>query len=69
VQGAGVVITEASSAPSHPEILTLEQVAEMLGVNYKTALYSAQRGDLPGRRVGKRWVFSRAAVLAWLACK
>jgi excisionase family DNA binding protein len=27
----------------------------------------AERGELPGRRIGEAWRFSRAALLQWLA--
>ena len=50
-----------------PEVLTLAQVAELLQVEEAAAAELAERGELPGRRVGEAWRFSRAAVLAWLA--
>jgi len=49
-----------------PEVLTLEQVADLLQVPEADAARLAERGELPGRRVGESWRFSRAAVLAWL---
>jgi len=48
------------------EVLTLPQVAELLQVPEQDAAELAERGELPGRRVGEGWRFSRAAVLAWL---
>ena len=50
-----------------PEVLTLPQVAELLQVEEAVAAELAERGELPGRRIGEDWRFSRAAVLAWLA--
>nr|WP_014106997.1 helix-turn-helix domain-containing protein [Sulfobacillus thermotolerans]AEP14334.1 DNA-binding domain protein [Sulfobacillus thermotolerans] len=49
-----------------PEILTVAQVAEWLQVNPYTVREEARRGHLPGRKVGREWRFSRAAILAWL---
>src|SRR5688500_1913673 len=48
------------------EVLTLAQVADLLQVDEATAAELAESGELPGRRVGDEWRFSRAAVLAWL---
>jgi excisionase family DNA binding protein len=58
----------ASDHPSHPaiEILTADEVADLLRVNRKTIYESAQRGEIPHRRLGRRLVFERGAVLAWL---
>ena len=53
--------------PDEPEVLTLTQTAKLLQVDDKTVLELAEAGELPGRKIGKHWRFSRAAVLAWLA--
>jgi excisionase family DNA binding protein len=50
-----------------PEVLTLDEVAELLKVDHDTAAALADRGELPGRRVGREWRFARRAVLDWLA--
>ena len=55
--------------PSEAEVLTADEVAEILRVDRKTVYDAAGRGALPHRRVGKRLVVSRAALLDWLACK
>lgn len=49
-----------------PEVMTVEQTAELLQVDIKTVLELVEAGELPGRRLGKTWRFSRAAVIAWL---
>ena len=49
-----------------PEVLTLEQAAELLQVPPEAAAELADAGELPGRRIGEDWRFSRRAVLAWL---
>jgi len=58
----------ASNRPTEPaiEILTADEVAALLRVNRKTIYEAAQRGDIPHRRLGRRLVFERGAVLAWL---
>jgi len=52
------------------EILTADQVAALLCVDRKTVYESAARGEIPCARLGRRLVFSRAAVMSCLAaCK
>ena len=52
---------------SAPDVLTLEGVAELLEVEPELVAALAEKGELPGRRIGSEWRFARAAVLAWLA--
>jgi excisionase family DNA binding protein len=50
-----------------PDVLTLEEVAELLQVEPAAVAELAGGGELPGRRIGEAWRFARSAVLAWLA--
>ena len=50
-----------------PEVLTMEQVAELLQLEVGAVATLAEAGELPGRKLGPTWRFARAAVLAWLA--
>jgi excisionase family DNA binding protein len=43
-----------------------DELAELLGVNRKTVYEAAARGEIPHRRLGRRLIFERGAVLAWL---
>jgi excisionase family DNA binding protein len=57
-----------SFTPAAPtDVLTLEQVADLLQVEQEAAAELADGGELPGRRIGEEWRFSRDAVLRWLA--
>jgi excisionase family DNA binding protein len=49
-----------------PVILSADEVAELLHVDRKTVYQAAQRGDIPHRRLGRRLLFERGTVLAWL---
>jgi excisionase family DNA binding protein len=49
------------------EVLTVEQLAELLQLDAKTVRSLAARGEIPGRKLGREWRFSRRAVLDWLA--
>jgi excisionase family DNA binding protein len=50
-----------------PDVLTLEEVAELLAVDAAAVAALARDGELPGRQIGEAWRFARTAVLAWLA--
>jgi excisionase family DNA binding protein len=47
-------------------VLTLEQLATLLELDVEAVHALAEQGDIPGRRLGEQWRFSRAAILAWL---
>lgn len=53
----------------HDDVMSADEVAAWLGVNRKTVYDAAARGAVPHRRLGKRLVFSRSALLHWLSCK
>jgi excisionase family DNA binding protein len=65
--GAEVVVGRAEFTPADAqEVLTVEQVAELLQVEPDDVSALADAGELPGRRIGEEWRFLRSAVLAWL---
>jgi excisionase family DNA binding protein len=49
-----------------PEILTMEQVAEMLQVSTRTVQRMVTDGRMPGRQVGSQWRFDRDQIRAWV---
>jgi excisionase family DNA binding protein len=57
---------ESHTAPP-AEVLTVAGVAELLQVSEDDVTRLADSGELPGRKVGGDWRFSREAVLRWLA--
>ena len=63
----GVTVGRHAFTPSPPaEVLTAAQAAELLQAAAADVVALAERGELPGRRIGEEWRFARAAVLAWL---
>ena len=48
------------------EILTLKDVAALLKVAEKTIYTLAQRGDVPGIKVGRQWRFRRQDLAQWI---
>lgn len=63
----------AASEPQAPmgisarEVLGFEEAAAFLGVSTKTFAKVMRSEDLPGRKVGREWKFSKVALLHWLA--
>ena len=49
------------------DVLSTTEVAELLGIPRSTVHELARRGDLPARRVGRRWLFLRKRIAAALA--
>jgi excisionase family DNA binding protein len=50
----------AKKAADDDEILTTRQVAKLLKIHRVTVIKLAQRGEIPGWRVGKSWRFSKS---------
>jgi excisionase family DNA binding protein len=57
----------ARSAEPLGDVLTLEEAAVLLRVEPETVRQLAEKGELPGRRLGDAWRFASAALLSWLA--
>ena len=53
--------------PELPEVLSVEQAAQFLQVKESVVVEMAEAGQLPGRKLGDAWRFSKAALVAWLA--
>jgi len=58
---------EHTAANLERECMSVEEVAEFLGVDRKTVYDYAGRGVIPCRRLGKRILFSRRALVLWLS--
>ena len=54
------------AAPA-PEVLSVEQAARFLQIEEALVVELAERGKLPGRKLGTTWRFARAALIAWLS--
>jgi len=57
----------AFSPASLPEVLDPAGAAELLAVDVATLLELAEKGEIPGRRVGEEWRFARQGLLEWLS--
>ncbi len=50
-----------------PEVMNAEQAAQFLQVDEAVVIELAESRQLPGRKLGAAWRFSRAALVAWLS--
>ena len=58
------------SAPKPPprpaEVLDVQGAAALLTVSADTVYDLFAKGELPGRKVGRKWITTKAAVLRWI---
>ncbi len=62
----GLTVGRIALREDEPEVLSPGEAAALLKVSEDELMVAAQEGQLPGRRVGEQWRFSRSALLAWL---
>jgi excisionase family DNA binding protein len=48
-------------------VLSTSEVAELLGIPRSTVHHLARHGQLPARRIGRRWIFLRDRLAAAIA--
>ena len=61
-------IAETAGGPTG-EVLTLDELAQLLRLPADTVEALAKDGELPGRRIAGEWRFARAGVLEWLSAR
>jgi nitrogen PTS system EIIA component len=49
-------------ADSKPDLMTASEVAECLRMCHKTVIVQAEKGNIPGKKIGSMWRFSRKAI-------
>lgn len=57
----------AFSPAAPPEVLDPAGAADLLAIDVGTLLKLAEKGEVPGRRVGDQWRFARQGLLEWLS--
>jgi len=48
------------------DILNIDEAAELLGVSLKTFNKVLHSEDMPARKIGREWKFSRKALIEWV---
>ena len=68
MQATRILDPEAAARPDElPPIITVDELADLLRVERKTAYAAVTRGEIPGvRRLGRCIRISRDAVMRWL---
>ncbi|MFD3594810.1 helix-turn-helix domain-containing protein [Nocardia sp. NPDC058640] len=51
---------------AEPATYTVDEVAALLGISRGVAYQCVHDGEIPAKRIGRRWVISRAAFSTWL---
>jgi excisionase family DNA binding protein len=55
------------SVPANgPTVISAKEAAALIGIHHTTLYEAARRGDIPCRRVGRRFVFVREPLIHWL---
>lgn len=58
----------ASASLETAEVLDVHMTAQLLTVSPDTVYDLFKRGELPARKVGRKWISTRSAVLRWIEC-
>jgi excisionase family DNA binding protein len=54
------------SRVEHTDVLTIQEAAEFLRCHPRTLQKMAIRGEIPAKKVGSLWRFSRQRLQAWM---
>ncbi len=57
----------ASSSSEPSEVLTADELADLLRADVDAVVSLAEEGEIPGRQIAGEWRFARSAVIEWLA--
>jgi len=60
---------EQASIPVFEPLLDLEQAAKLLKLHPDTLKKKAQRREIPGMKIGRRWRFRASRLDAWVRMK
>jgi excisionase family DNA binding protein len=65
IKGASDLRKEIMDSTSTDEIMTVKEVSTFLKLAESTVYKLAQHGEIPGRKVGGAWRFSRQQLESW----
>jgi len=55
-----------ASTATAPAVLTVPEVADYLRLSLASTYTYLRNGTIPAERIGRRWIISRARLVAWL---
>lgn len=61
-----LTISNSGTSAASPELLTVAQMAEMLGLSMNTVRSLCRSGELPAVHIGRRWYVPRAKLNEFL---
>ena len=64
-QGGGVIMGKHREHPAGP-IMTLQEVAQYLGLHVMTVYKLTRQGRVPAAKIGGQWRFKRDVLEEWL---
>lgn len=62
----GITPEEVGPADNLPQVLTAQEVADLLRISYKIVIGLAKSGEIPAFVVAGQWRFLKADIDAWL---
>jgi excisionase family DNA binding protein len=65
-EGAEDIERPSTNGHAPREILNIDEAADLLGVSVKTFNKVLHTQDIPARKVGREWKFSRSALVEWV---
>jgi|SRR5271156_4522250 len=55
-----------TARPRSPDVLDVHGAAALLTVSADTVYDLFAKGELPGRKVGRKWITTKGAVMRWI---
>jgi excisionase family DNA binding protein len=65
-EGEALHTREPRHRVAQPDILNIDEAAELLGVSIKTFNKVLHHQNMPARKIGREWKFSRQALIDWV---
>ena len=65
--GGPIIGTYSFQTYEMPEVLNAKQAGQFLQIAESQVIELAEKGTLPGKKLGTQWRFSRDALVAWLS--
>ena len=61
-------VTGSTLSDADRDVLTADEAAKLLRLGRNQLYEAAGRGEIPHRRIGRSYRFSRSALIAWMGC-
>lgn len=56
----------SANVTRHPDLMTIDEAAAYIGQSQRWLYEALRRGEVPGARMGLRWVLSKRRLDEWL---